>query len=70
MAVARYACAAERSAARREMGVGGVDAMSRDVAALGVVCGAPESRDVATSVVLAPALGRVAMKGFCHMAAM
>ena len=27
MAVARYACAAERSAARREMGVGGVDAI-------------------------------------------
>ena len=44
MAVARYACAAERSAARKEMGVGGVDAMSRDVA---------------TSVVLAPALGVV-----------
>ena len=46
MAVARYACAAERSAARREMGVGGVDAMSRDVAALVVVWGAPECRVV------------------------
>ena len=37
MAVARYACAAERSAARKEMGVGGVDAMSRDVATSAVL---------------------------------